>query len=252
MITLPPSERDLHAYIDGQLDAADRQALNGYLAAHPVLAEQVRGWQADAQALRAELGAALLSTENPALDPVAIRQRLRKNRTRRFANAAVLLIAVCIGAGSGWQARELSLRSDALPMADAVLAYRMFAVGDTAASDWNSAASGSVQTWLDQQFARATRLPALDASGFKPVSARLTSTEHGAAVMVVYRDEQGRTLSFYVRPPGDHNRLLPRGSRRDGELQADYWSGDGYNYAVISPANDPAVDAARRQLAKTI
>jgi anti-sigma factor RsiW len=76
----------------------------------------------------------------------------------------------------------------------------------------------------------------------------LTTTEQGPAAMVVYKDGQGRTLSFYIRPPGELNNLLPRGTRRDGNLQADYWSGSGYNYAVVGPADDPAAQAARRAL----
>jgi anti-sigma factor RsiW len=105
-----------------------------------------------------------------------------------------------------------------------------------------------VQVWLDNNFARANRLPDLEDAGFKPVSGRLSSTEQGAAALVVYRDAQGRTLSFYIRPPADQNRPLPRGTRRDGELQADYWSGGGYNYAMVGPADDPAAQAARQSL----
>jgi anti-sigma factor RsiW len=133
-----------------------------------------------------------------------------------------------------------------------VQAYRMFAVNDNMASDWNTGKPNNAQVWLDKNFAQANRLPDLESAGFKPVSGRLTSTEQGAAAMVVYKDAQGRTLSFYIRPPGDRNHLLPRGTRRDGELQADYWSGAGYNYAVVGPADDPAAQAARQALKQPI
>ncbi|MDH0747765.1 anti-sigma factor [Pseudomonas sp. GD03842] len=250
MITLPPSERDLHAYVDGLLNEADRQTLDTYLAAHPELAEQVMAWQRDAQSLRAALSGDLHRPHNPALDPTLIRQRMRRNRTRHLATAAVLLMAVSIGGISGWQAREMTFNSAALPMADAVQAYRMFAVGGAVASDWNPAKASDVQVWLDDHFAQASRLPDLQSAGFKPVSGRLTSTEQGAAAMVVYKDAQGRTLSFYIRPPGERYRLLSPGSRRDGELQADYWSAAGYNYAMVGPADDPAAQAARHALKK--
>ncbi len=58
--------------------------------------------------------------------------------------------------------------------------------------------------------------------------------------MVVYENQDGQKISFYVRPPGSKNFLLPRGSRSDGELQAEYWSGSGYNYAMVSPADTAA------------
>lgn len=252
MITLPPSERDLHAYVDGLLNEADQQTLETWLAANPEQARQVLAWQQDAQNLRAALSGELHRPLNPELDPAFIRQRLRHNRTRHFATAAVLLIAVASGGIGGWQAREMSLASGIQPMADAVLAYRMFALNDAMASDWNPAKPNNVQVWLDKNFAQANRLPDLESAGFKPVSGRLTSTEQGAAALVVYKDAQGRTLSFYIRPPGDRNHLLAPGTRRDGELQADYWSGPGYNYAMVSPADDPAARAARQALKHAI
>lgn len=248
MMTLPPSERDVHAYVDGKLDDADRQTMDTWLAANPELAKQILAWQLDAQNLRAGLSGDLHRPMNPDLDPVHVRQRLRRNRSRHLASAAMLLIAVAIGGLTGWQAREMTLASGVPPMADAVQAYRMFAVNDNVASDWNASKPNNVQVWLDKNFAQANRLPNLEAAGFKPVSGRLSSTEQGAAAMVVYKDAQGRTLSFYIRPPIERNHMLTRGTRRDGELQADYWSGGGYNYAMVGPADDPAAQAAREAL----
>ncbi|MFJ3467970.1 anti-sigma factor family protein [Pseudomonas sp. NPDC090201] len=252
MMTLPPSERDLHAYIDGKLDDADRQTMDTWLAANPEIAKQVLAWQLDAQNLRAGLSGDLHRPANPELDPAFIRQRMRRNRSRHFASAALLLIAVSIGGLAGWQARDMTLANSVLPMADAVQAYRMFAVNDNVASDWNTGKPNNVQVWLDKNFAQANRLPDLESAGFKPVSGRLSSTEQGAAAMVVYKDAQGRTLSFYIRPPIEQHRMLPRGTRRDGELQADYWSGGGYNYAMVGPADDPAAQAARQALKRPI
>jgi anti-sigma factor RsiW len=133
-------------------------------------------------------------------------------------------------------------------MADALQAYRMFAVNDNMASDWSAEKTSDAQSWLDRHFAQANRLPNLEAAGFKPVSGRMTTTEQGAAALVVYKDAEGRTLSFYIRPPGAKNHMLPRGTRLDGDLQADYWSGSGYNYAIVTPTKDPAAQLARQAL----
>ncbi|MEB0040570.1 MULTISPECIES: anti-sigma factor [unclassified Pseudomonas] len=252
MMTLPPSERDLHAYVDHQLSDADCLTLETWLAAHPEQAEHIAAWQLDAQHLRAALSGGLHQAPNAELDPAFIRQRLRRSSYRHYASAAVLLIAVSVGGLSGWQAREMTLSNNVLPMADAVQAYRMFAVNDNVASDWNAQKTSNAQGWLDKNFSHASRLPDLEAAGFKPISGRLTSTEQGAAAMVVYEDGTGRKVSFYIRPPGPHNHMLPRGSRRDGELQADYWSSGGYNYAMVSQADDPAAQAARQVIQQPI
>ncbi|WDR38370.1 anti-sigma factor [Pseudomonas serboccidentalis] len=249
MISMPPSERDLHAYVDHQLSEADRRVLDAWLANHPDAAAQVRAWQQDAQQLRAALGGALQQPANPELDPALIRQRLKRQSHRRLASAAVLLIAVGIGGFSGWQAREMTLvRSSVLPMTDALQAYRLIAQQGILPADYKVDTAGDMQRWLDRYFTQASRLPDLKSAGFEPVSGRLLSTDEGPAAMVMYEDRSGHKVSFYVRPPGPKNTFLPRGSRSDGDLQADYWSGGGYNYAMVSPVDTPAAPMLKQSL----
>ncbi|NUT76055.1 anti-sigma factor [Pseudomonas sp. C1C7] len=246
MISMPPSERDLHAYIDHQLSDADRLLVETFLASHPETAAQVRAWQQDAQQLRAALSGALQQPVNPDLDPLQIRRRLKSQSRRHLASAAVLLIAVSIGGFSGWQAREMTLLSAAQPMADAMQAYRLIAEQGMLPADYKAGDDGDMQGWLDRYFTQANRLPDLTAAGFKPVSGRLLSTEQGPAAMVVYENQGGNKISFYVRPPGPKNFMLPRGSRSDGGLQAEYWSGGGYNYAMVSPTDTPTARMLRQ------
>ena len=239
MISLPPSERDLHAYVDHQLLDSDRRVLETWLASHPEVAAQVQAWQQDAQLLRASLSGALQQPHNPALDPALIRQRIKKQSRRHLATAALLLIAVSLGGVGGWHAREAT-QPPLLPMTDAMQAYRLFAQDGIMPADYNAQDRSTMQAWLDRYFNQAHRLPDLSQAGFKPVSGRLLTTDQGAAAMVLYQDAQGRRISFYIRPPGPNNGFLPRGSRSADGLQADYWSGGGYNYAMVSPVDQAA------------
>ena len=249
MISMPPSERDLHAYVDHQLSDTDRRVLETWLASHPDEAAQVRGWQQDAQQLRAALSGALQQPANPALDPAMIRLRRQRQSRRHLASAAMLLIAVSVGGFSGWQARELTLvRTSALPMTDALQAYRLIAQQGMLPADYKVEGAGDMQRWLDRYFTQVSRLPDLTAAGFEPVSGRLLSTDEGPAAMVMYEDASGHKVSFYVRPPGPKNTFLPKGSRSDGDLQADYWSGGGYNYAMVSPVDTPAAPLLKQSL----
>lgn len=246
MISMPPSERDLHAYVDHQLSDDDRRLVETFLASNSEVAAQVRAWQQDAQQLRAALSGALQQAANPDLDPVLIRQRLKRQSRRHMASAAMLLIAVSIGGFSGWQAREMTLASAPLPMTDALQAYRLIAQQGILPADYKASDDDDMQGWLDRYFNQANRLPDLSGAGFKPVSGRLLSTEQGPAAMVVYENQGRQKISFYVRPPGPKNFLLPRGSRSDGGLQAEYWSGSGYNYAMVSPTDTPAAQMLRQ------
>ena len=247
MITTPPSERDLHAYVDHALNESERQQVELYLEAHPEVATKVHAWQHDAQNLRTALQQSLLQPANPALDPAAIRQRQRRQTSNHWATAAVLLVAVSVGGLGGWQAKQMAMSSSLLPMTDALAAHRMFAEQGFLPADYNGEQSSDMQAWVDRYFSNAERLPDLSRAGFKPVSCRLLTTDQGGAAMVLYENTQGQHISFYIRPPGPQNTLLPRGSRRDGNLQADYWSGPGYNYAMVGPAAGPTA-----QLLKTV
>lgn len=248
MIVLPPSDDDLHAYIDLHLGLEDRLRLEAWLEAHPEVKAQVQAWQQDAHQLRAAWSGALQQAPNPNLDPTQVQRGLRHRRTRRLAKVAVLVMAIGVGAWGGWQARGPGQTLAAAPMADALQAYRLFAAHGTLPADYSSNDSTELQAWLDRYFRSAQRLPDLAAAGFRPRSARLFSTDQGPAAMVVYESTSGQRASFYVRPPGPGYHLLPRGSRRDGELEADYWSDPTYNYAMVSTLGAPTRDVLNQAI----
>jgi anti-sigma factor RsiW len=229
-----PSMADLHAYIDGHLDDTDRARIESWLARHPERAAEVRGWQRDAQQLRAAFGGLPAATAQAALDPTAIRARRRHRQRTRLALAAALVLTLGVGGLGGWQARGLVAPVAAAPMADAVQAYRMFAMDHHAPLDVTQRHPGDLQAWLDQHFQHAARLPDLDAAGFHPIGGRLLATDGGPAAMVLYADGNGGAISFYIRPPSSHAGPLARGERREGQLATAYWSGNGYNYALVS------------------
>ncbi|KRB07614.1 anti-sigma factor [Lysobacter sp. Root690] len=252
-----PSEHDLHAYVDGRLDAARRAEVEAWLARHPESAEELRAWQRDAQQLRAALAGDALSAQ-PELDPARLRRGLTRKRNARYAMAAAIVLSIGVGGLGGWQARVWSQSVDApslqaqarpLPMADAIAAHRLFAVRHDLRLD-RTDGTGDLQTWLDANFRAPMRLPDLSAAGFRPSGVRMLSTEQGAAALVVYADPSGNAISFYIRPPGPQRHLLPRGDRRDGDLFAQYWSRGDYNYAMVSRGD--SANVVRRALAGAI
>jgi anti-sigma factor RsiW len=241
-----PSEHDIHAYVDGRLDGERREALELYLARHPERAAQVQAWQRDAQRLRAALAGSVDLPPHPGLDPAAIRARRQQRRVARLALAASLVLCVGLGGVGGWQMRGWQGASP--PMGDALTAYRLLALDHGAQPDLVPQREGDLQAWLDGHFRRRVTMPDLRAAGFRPVGGRLFATEQGAAAMVLYRDAAGHAISFYVRPPGPRRHLLSRGARIDGGLLAQYGSGNGYNYAMVSRAGGDDARVAARAL----
>ncbi|WP_462383636.1 anti-sigma factor family protein [Pseudomonas sp. Marseille-QA0892] len=237
------SDHDLHAYVDGRLDAERRRFVDDALARDPVLAAQVHGWLQDARTLRSALSQPS-RPENPALDPIAIRARKRRRRGGQLATAASLALCLGIGGWGGWMARESVQPYADPPMSDAVQAYRLLVDGRMP-PDMTATNPAELSNWLAVRFGGDVQMPNLEPAGFKAVSARMLSTPQGAAAMVLYRDRAGRTATFYIRPPGAGYRMMPKGERRDGELKARYWSGGRYNYAVVTKADDDIEKALR-------
>ncbi len=226
-----------NAFVDGQLDPSQQLEIQAYLRAHPEEAQELAAWQRDAQRLRETSNRDSLAP-NPALDPAAVRARRRTRSRRRLAMAASLVVALTIGGVTGWSAHDTVVENRVLPMQDAVQAYRLFTSVDAPRPDVRANAD-DLQGWLDDYFAHAERLPNLSASGFKPVAARLLATDQGPAAIVIYENAEQRA-TFYIRPPGPGKQFLAHGSRRDGDLLARYWSGQGYNYALVTSVNDVA------------
>ncbi|WDD92606.1 anti-sigma factor [Burkholderia sp. FERM BP-3421] len=235
-MNIPPNEHDLQAYVDGQLDDDARAAVERFLALHPARAEQVQRWQQDAQRLRAALESVRMPADNPALDPAALRARRTERARMRLAMAASLIFCIGLGTFGGWQARGWNAPTPVAPMSDAVEAYKMMVVDQTAQVDYRPASAEDLQAWLAKRVGASARLPDLGAAGFRPVGGRLFATERGAAAMVLYEDDAGRKLSFYLRPPESAHRLMAAGERVDGALLARYGSVNGLNFAVVGPA----------------
>ncbi|WP_312936873.1 anti-sigma factor, partial [Pseudomonas sp.] len=171
---------------------------------------------------------------------------LRQRRQRRWASAAVLVLAVGLGGLGGWQARSVSLTAQNLPMADALQAHRLFA--SSTALDIQARDPARLQGWLDQYFARVGQLPDLSGYGLLPVGARLLSNEQGAAALLVFEDGKGQRVSLFLRSPGSHFARMPSGERTEGELAARYWSHGDYNFALVSAADDARGEPLRQAL----
>jgi len=246
MSALIPDEETLHAYVDGRLDAEAQARVEAFLARDADWAATVADWKRDAERLRAAAAGPLLLPANPRLDPAALRQGMRARRQRRLGAAAALLLVAGLGGGLGWTARERMFAAANPPMADAVSAYRVFATAGSQAVEVRATGADAMQTWLAQHLDRGgARVPDLTTYGVRLLGGRLLATEDGPAAMVLFEDEDGRRIAFYMRP-GSPFATETIEERRDGGLLARYWSRHGYRFAVVAPADDErAAEIAR-------
>src|SRR5579859_5674125 len=229
-LPVPPTENELHAYVDGALEPSRRAEIEAYLAANPHAAKEVARWRRDADFLRAEFAGTVTRPRQSRLDPMAVRRRLRARSRVRTGVAAALFLAVGLGAISGWQVRTMSLAP--VPMADAVDAYRVFAFDRNRPVEMGGDNVDHLQRWLSDRLGTPISLPDLRSEGLDLLGGRLLSTTEGPAALVFYQDRGGERVSLYIRP-SDNFAEGTRGTLNDGGLMTKYWYKKGYGYAVV-------------------
>src|SRR5262249_10017102 len=101
----PVTEDELHAYVDGEIPADRRGAVEAWLAPDPQDARRVAQWRAQADAIRARYSTV-------ALEPVSARFDLdalaRNARSWRAIAAAAVVMAFLAGGVVGWMAHGAS------------------------------------------------------------------------------------------------------------------------------------------------
>jgi anti-sigma factor RsiW len=237
MSVLPPTDEELHAYIDRQLDPERVAAVEAFLASSPESAARVACWRRDAQALQAAFAAQEELLPHPSLDPALIRGRLRRRTIHRMSLAASWVVALVVGGAAGWSFRSTTL-AEVLPMQDAMSAYRVFATDRLRPVEMRANEADDLQSWLSARLGRPFAVADLRPYGFALLGGRLLSTDEGPAGMVLYENAAGERVSIYVRPSTRFAAGM-RGRRIEGGLLASYWFRDGYGFALVGRSADP-------------
>ncbi len=248
-----PGDERLSAWLDGELDEADRQRVQAWLAAHPEDAARVRLWAADRDALRSRLDAELETA--PA---AAWRARVLGGGARTvawpgprwLAAAAVLALASGLAGGWGgaWWARQHP--ADAPVAGAAATAWPRFAAaahavyvperrhpvevaveGDPATQ---RAQEEHLSSWLTKRLDVPVRMFDLRAQGFRLVGGRLLPGGDGPCAQLMYEDAAGVRVTVYLRRQGTPAPAAFRYEAVDG-LGLFYWVDGPAGYALVGP-----------------
>jgi anti-sigma factor RsiW len=194
----------LMAYADGQLEAADRTAVEAHLATNPDAAAEVLLWQRQSSALRA-LFAPAGSEPVPArlrAHRIAAATGSRRMRSLRWAAAAVVLVG--LGLGVGWFGRPLLTSAPAASqvlIADAFNAHTVFVAENRHAVEVPATDEDHLVTWLSNRLSTPLGTPDLTAEGFTLVGGRLLPGEPdagGRAAQLMYENAGKDRVTVYV------------------------------------------------------
>lgn len=247
----PVSEDDLHAYVDGRLDAARFEAVRAHLAANPDTAARVAAWAADRDMLRAALQPLADAAVPPALDiSRLVDARRRRRGTWRLPAAAAA--ALVVGLGGGWQLRGAGVppQSGVAALArEAADNYRVYAYDAARPVEIGAADRAQLVSWVSSRLQRPVTAPDLTQAGFRLLGGRLVTTPHGPAAMFLYDGADGQRLAVMIRPMAVDKQARMSEHAYEG-LGGVAWADDGLGYSLVGAATarelHPLADEVRR------
>ncbi|WP_421758746.1 anti-sigma factor family protein [Devosia sp.] len=236
----PILEADLHAFADGQLDAARQAEVEAWLLNHPEKAAEVANWQRQNEAL----SALFVTTGNePIPDRLRPRQVARRSSSRNWglsqlAAAAIVLIAV--GGALGWAGRDIisppETPKDVL-IGSAVVAHALYVKENRHAVEVAGSDRDHLVTWLSNRIDRPFTPPDLAADGFTLVGGRLLPGDYdeenpSPAAQLMYENAAAERVTVYITASLPDEKPAYEFATRDA-LDAFYWANDKITCTVV-------------------
>lgn len=247
-VTPPIQEGDLHAYIDGQLDAERRLAVERYLAANPEATHRVSVYKDQRDLLREAFANGTAASPPPKLSLDGIVGQRSHRQPQPWLFAASVAVALGAGLAGGWlmHAAPVPGRTQhamAVLEQQALASHAVYAVDRRHPVEVASSETPQLQQWLSERLNRNVVVPDLSAFGYRLIGGRLLATENGgAAAMLMYEDANQQRISLLLRPMGAALHAPDVPIQRNG-VNGRAWIANGLGVAVVAAV--PAADIAR-------
>jgi anti-sigma factor RsiW len=236
---LPVTEEELHAFVDGELPADRKEAVDAWLAARPDQAASVAAWRAQADSIRARYGVV-------ANEPVP--ERLQLDQVMKYGSSngrswaamasAAAIISFVAGGAAGWFAHGASTAASAgfdTFTADALDAYKLYVVEVRHPVEVPGSERAHMTQWLSKRLGAELRVPDLQVIGLKLVGGRLLPGSTGAAAFYMYEGPSGERYTIYCAKAAEPETALR--FKSDDSSAAFYWVDDKVAYVVSGPAD---------------
>jgi anti-sigma factor RsiW len=228
----PVTESELHLYLDGELPAGRREAIESWLASHPEDAARVASWREQAEAIRARYS-------DIADEPVPERLKLHaiKNNRRSWVAvaAAAVVAAFVIGSFAGWMARGASAAAPSeidVFTGDAIGAHRLY-IGEVRHPIEVKAEEAHLLPWLSRRLGTTLRAPDLGAFDLKLLGGRLLPGPSSPAALFMYEGANGERFTIYcTRLEEPRTAFRYEASNNFGTVR---WIEGNYGWALSGP-----------------
>lgn len=238
------NEEELHALLDGQLDAAGRAALEARIDRDPAAKATLQAWQRQRALLRGLHQQVLQETLPAGLLATAGRARLAHQQVQQWWRWGGMAAGLTLAFGLGWlthgQLDPASKIARSQPAREfvqqAALAHAVYAPEVRHPVEVGSAQEEHLVQWLSKRLGRPLKVPKLNEQGFELVGGRLLPGSEGARAQFMYQNARGERLTLYLgSTPGEI-----RGGRSgaefryatEGPVPGFYWVEGGFSYAL--------------------
>jgi anti-sigma factor RsiW len=232
--TIPVTEDELHAYVDNELPAERRDAVEAWLAAHPDDAARVTSWRAMSDALHAKYDAVM---DEPVPARLSVDALSRAPRRWMMGAIAATLVAFAAGGGVGWMAHGANARPSMFAnfTGDALDAHKLYVVEVRHPVEVAGSEKAHLQQWLTKRCGWDVRAPELDATGLKLVGGRLLPGPTGPASFLMYETASGERFTVYAsRAATETTQMRYAASGGNGAM---FWADRGVGYVVSGPTD---------------
>lgn len=234
-------EADLQCYVDGVLDPERRALVEAYLAGYPHEARRLDVYRNQNIGFHALFDR---YAEGPLPGEIAylaqrIEARMRSGRmVRKVVRAlAACMVVAAVGTGGWWLGRTHQAATDPFGAftREAIDAHmRVASADDPMAHKLDSAGGEQLFAPLLRKVVGAPmRAPALRSLGFTLLGGRVLQADTGPAVQLLYRDDAGERVTFYMTSASGQGSTTGFNFLRRGKVLLFYWRKGPLLYSLI-------------------
>lgn len=228
------TEMDLHGYVDGLLDEADRARVEQWLENNPEERRRLTDWKAQAAMLRATFAPYAISRpSDKRMVKGAGRSSFRLLQPLLRIAAAMLIFAAGVTAGRLLPVQETGtptmLAGDISGQAQS--AYLIYAGEVRHPVEVGADEKPHLANWLGKRLGYSFSIPDLSSLGYELVGGRLVPVSGKPGAMLMYQNTGGQRVTVLVGRNPQNRTTSFRMASADG-VETFYWIDADMGYAV--------------------
>ncbi|MBR0851607.1 anti-sigma factor [Bradyrhizobium diazoefficiens] len=195
MTTMPPTEEELHAYLDGNLPQDRRTVVEQHLSSHPEDAERLEAYRADGEAIKRLFSGAGRTVPVPA--PFVRRRAIGMPAYWRRVAVIALTLAGLVAGGMLWHHRGEDTRWARLGN-DAIAAHLALETPQSAPA--MTASLPAISRFLTDSIGQSRILKESADPAYTLVGSRLWTSADGPVAQLSFRLADGNLVTMLLQP----------------------------------------------------